>query len=95
MSMMKWSNTKQRKVELIVEHINHCQIQILDCKDQLSEIYAVEICIQRMHLGLVYILQGIKPRVFEELATRAHDMELRIASHGKTSHVFDPKKEDI
>ena len=67
----------------------------LDCKDLLSEIVTVEICIQGMHWGLVYILQGIKPQTFEELDTRAHDMELSIASHEKTSHVFDPKKEDI
>ena len=57
----------------------------LDCKDRLSEISAVEMCIQGMHWGLLYILQGIKTRTFEKLATHAHDMELSIASHGSTN----------
>ena len=56
----------------------------LDCKDRLSEISVVEMCIQGMHWGLLYILQGIKSRTFEELETRAHDMELSIASRGST-----------
>ena len=42
----------------------------------------MEMCIQEMHWGLLYILQGIRPRTFEELTTRAHDMELNIANHG-------------
>ncbi|KAL0448019.1 UNVERIFIED_CONTAM: hypothetical protein Slati_1929800 [Sesamum latifolium] len=38
-------------------------------------------CIQGMHWVLVYILQGIKPINFEELATRVYNMELSIANH--------------
>ncbi|KAA0061113.1 ty3-gypsy retrotransposon protein [Cucumis melo var. makuwa] len=50
--------------------------------NRLIELSAVEMCTQGMHWGLLYILQEIKPRTFEELATRAHDMELSIASRG-------------
>uniref|UniRef100_A0A0V0I7P5 Putative ovule protein n=1 Tax=Solanum chacoense TaxID=4108 RepID=A0A0V0I7P5_SOLCH len=82
-SMMELTNTKQSKDEPIVDYINRWRMLILDCKDQLSKISAVEICIQGMHWGLVYILQGIKLQTFEELATHAHNMELSIASHGK------------
>ncbi|KAA0042067.1 retrotransposon gag protein [Cucumis melo var. makuwa] len=51
-------------------------------RHRLTELSAVEMCTQGMHWGLIYILQGIKPHTFEELATRAHDMELSIASRG-------------
>ncbi|TYK09810.1 ty3-gypsy retrotransposon protein [Cucumis melo var. makuwa] len=54
----------------------------LDNKDRLTELLTVEIRIQGMHWELLYILQGIKPRTFEELATCANDMEFRIASRG-------------
>ena len=80
--MFEPTNTKQRKGEPVINYINHWRVASLDCKDRLTELSAVEMCIQGMHWGLLYILQGIKPRTFEELATRAHDMELRIANRG-------------
>ncbi|PIN00867.1 hypothetical protein CDL12_26634 [Handroanthus impetiginosus] len=92
-SMIELTNTKQWKDEPVVDYINCWRTLSLSCKDKLSEISAIEMCIQGMHWGLLYILQGIKPRNFEELATRAHDMELSIASHKSGFPIDDQKKE--
>ncbi|KAL4651247.1 hypothetical protein ACB092_01G145500 [Castanea dentata] len=81
-SMIELTNSKQWKEEPVIDYIQRWRNLSLDCKDQLSEASAIEMCIQGMNWGISYILQGIKPKTFEELATRAHDMELSIVSNG-------------
>ncbi|KAM1520042.1 hypothetical protein ACFX1Z_022779 [Malus domestica] len=61
----------------------------------LSEISSIEMCVQGMQWGLHYIFQGIKPQTFEELATRAHDMELSIAYHGKKEPITNFNKDKM
>ncbi|TYK24843.1 ty3-gypsy retrotransposon protein [Cucumis melo var. makuwa] len=51
-------------------------------------------CTQGMHWGFLYILQGIKPRTFEELATHAHDMELSIVSRGTKDFPISEVRKD-
>ena len=93
-SMLELTSTKQRKDEPVVDYINRWRSLSLDCKDRVSELSAVEMCIQGMHWGLLYILQGIKPRTFEELTTRAHDIELSIANHdGRKEMVSDHRND--
>ncbi|KAH7853138.1 hypothetical protein Vadar_033856 [Vaccinium darrowii] len=50
------------------------------------ELSTVEMCMNGLHWGLLYILQGIKSQTFEELATCAHDMEISIANHDGENH---------
>jgi len=43
---------------------------------------------------LLYVLQMSKPRTFQELPTKAHDMEMRIANyHNKSSSLYEFKKD--
>ncbi|KAM2913993.1 hypothetical protein COP2_044574 [Malus domestica] len=94
-SMLELTSTKQWKDELVIDYINRWRTLSLDCKDRLSETSSIEMCIQGMQWGLQYILKDIKPRTFEELATRAHDMELSIAHHGKKEPIADYKNDKV
>ncbi|KAL0416966.1 UNVERIFIED_CONTAM: hypothetical protein Slati_3528500 [Sesamum latifolium] len=77
-SMIELTNSHQWEEESVVDYIDRWRNLSLNCKDRLSEASAIEICIQGMHWGLCYILQGVKPKTFEELATRAYAIEITL-----------------
>ncbi|KAL0373345.1 UNVERIFIED_CONTAM: hypothetical protein Sradi_3250200 [Sesamum radiatum] len=81
-SMVELTNSPQWKEEPIINYINRWRNLSLNCKDRLSKASAIEICIQGMHWGLRYILQGILPKSFEEFATRANDIKLSMTTSG-------------
>ena len=94
-SMTKLMQVGQWKDEPVLEYINRWRALSLECKDRLTETSAVEMCINGMDWDLLYILQGIRPRSFQELATRAHDMEISLKNKkkGTSSEAKKEKKE--
>jgi len=82
-SLTELTSTRQWKEESVLEYVNHWRSLNLECKDRLSEISVVEMCAQGMEWDILYTLQVNKPTTFQELATRAHDMEVTIAYYGK------------
>ncbi|KAH7840884.1 hypothetical protein Vadar_022933 [Vaccinium darrowii] len=92
-NMTELSNTLQQEDEPVIDYINRWRNLSLNCKDRISEVSAIEMCTKGMCWSLQYILQGIKPKTFEELATRAHDMELTVAISDK-EYDGDPEWQD-
>ncbi|KAA0049826.1 retrotransposon gag protein [Cucumis melo var. makuwa] len=68
---------KTTKGRAVIDYINRWRALSVNYKDRLTELSTVEMCTQGMLWELLYILQEINPHTFEELATRAYDMELR------------------
>ncbi|GKV47486.1 hypothetical protein SLEP1_g54388 [Rubroshorea leprosula] len=81
-SLLELANTKQKKDESMIDFIERWRNLILNCREKISEISSIDMCVQGMHWGLLYNLQANMPHTFEELATRAHDLEIQIARHG-------------
>ncbi|KAK4389618.1 hypothetical protein Sango_2298800 [Sesamum angolense] len=64
-SMIELANQHQGKDEPVLDYINNWRNLSINCKDTLSEISTVELCIQGMHWKLCYILQAINQRLLE------------------------------
>jgi len=92
--MTELTNTKRWKDEHVLNHINRWRSLSLECKDHLSEPSVAEMCAQGMEWDLLYVLQMSKSRTFQELASKAHDMEMTLANcRVKASPTFEARKE--
>lgn len=93
-SMMELTNTKQWKDKSVLDYINHWHSLSLDYKVRLFEVSVVEICIQRMHWGFLYILKRMWPHTFEELVAWAHDIEFVVKTNASKSIYIEELKDD-
>jgi len=92
--MTELTNTRQWKEKLVLDYINRWRSLSLECKDRLSEASAIEMYAQGMEWNLLYVLQVSKPKTFQELAMKVHDLEMTIISRcSKSSSLSDARKD--
>jgi len=71
-----------------MDYINCWCALSLECENQLSKASTMEMCTQGIALYLLYVLQISKPRTFQELSAKAHDMKVMMANHLDNSFDF-------
>jgi len=92
--MTELTNTRQWKDEPVLDYIDHWRSLSLECKDRQTDVSTIKICAHGMEWDLLYVLRMSKPRTFQELATKAHDIEMTIAScRSKPSSLSDSRKD--
>ena len=92
--MTELTNTKQWNDKPILDYINYWHALSLECKDPLFEASAVEMCAQGMEWDLLYFPHMSKPRTFQELATKAHDMDMTMANcYSQASNTSEARKD--
>ena len=91
-SISELTNTEQFDKAPVIDYINRWHALSLKCKDHLFESSTIEMCAQGMDCDILYILQVNKPKTFQELVTRAHDMALTIAYYGRRLQSMAPSR---
>ena len=77
----------------VLNYINRWRALSLKCKDRFFEASVMEMCTQGMVWDLLYVLQMSKPWIFQELAAKAHDIQVAIASHGNSFSIAESKRD--
>jgi hypothetical protein len=69
------TQTEQATNEKAADFINRWRNLSLHCPQPLTEPEAVRMCMNNLHSDMAVYLQGVRPTTFEELASKATDIE--------------------
>lgn len=81
--MIEQTNIGQCKGEQVIDFTN-CQRILIKNKNHCSKTSSIEMCLQGKNWVLQYILQELKFNTFQELTTRAYDIEVSMATNRDT-----------